>query len=457
MGAARQKSAELPSLCVDVVDKGTRPRSTALACVIETNLTFTMDSLESYFFADWEPILYDALLVAAAVEFCDRTQRRPAFGWGREIELSVPVHNCDAWNRKEVNSALHEALNFLTGDRWQITFRPRKKAQDQPHQHQFPLLGEVSAVIPFSDGLDSRAVAGLMASTLGKKLVRIRLGHGRTQERQPFTAVPFKVRGGEHAFVETSARSRGFKFALIAGIAAHFSKASHIIVPESGQGALGPALLPVGQAYEDYRSHPLFAQRMERFLAALLGEQVTFQFPRLWHTKGETLAEFVQVCGNDASWASTWSCWQQARQVSVGGKKRQCGVCAACMLRRLSIHAAGLTEAENTYVWEDLSASIFEDGAAKAFEKRKITGAMREYAIAGALHLDHLASLVDSPTSRDVLSLNAFQLSQVCRLEPAEAGKRLQRLLKQHETEWKRFMRSLGTNSFVSNWAIHGL
>ena len=41
-------------------------------------------------------------------------------------------------------------------------------------------------------------------------------------------------------------------------------------MPESGQGALGPALAPVGQAYADYRNHPLFTGRMEKFLFALL-------------------------------------------------------------------------------------------------------------------------------------------------------------------------------------------
>ncbi len=35
---------------------------------------------------------------------------------------------------------------------------------------------------------------------------------------------------------------------------------------------------------------------------------------------------------------------QSARQVSVNGHKRQCGICAACMLRRQSVHASDLSE-----------------------------------------------------------------------------------------------------------------
>jgi len=125
------------------------------------------------------------------------------------------------------------------------------------------------------------------------------------------------------------------------------------------------------------------------------------------------------------------------------------------MLRRLSVHAAGLAEPKATYVWEDLGAPTFEAGAAAAFDRKKITHAMREYAIAGALHFDHLAGLVHSPANAEVHSLNALQLSQSCKLPLMEARTRLHRLLTQHETEWKDFMHSLGPNSFVANWAIH--
>lgn len=455
MGALKQSAARLPSIRVDVVEADATTRTSSLPCVIDQNLKFSTESMESYFFAQWEPVAYDALLVAAAVEYCDRTQRRPALAWGREIELCIPVHDPDRWNHKTVAETLHQMLDFLTGDRWQISFRPRKQPLTPPRQGQFRLSGNASAVIPFSDGLDSRAVAGLMARSLGDKLIRIHLGHTLSHPRQPFTAVPYKVLSRQRDFVESSARSRGFKFALIAGVAAYFANAGQIIVPESGQGALGPALLPVGQAYEDYRSHPLFTNRMEQFLAALLGLRATFQFPRLWQTKGETLSRFVNECDDGSSWAETWSCWQQSRHVSVENKKRQCGICAACMLRRLSVHAAGLAEPKATYVWEELGAPTFESGAAAAFDRKKITCAMREYAIAGALHFDHLARLVHSPANAEVLSLNALQLSQSCKLPLTEARTRLHRLLTQHETEWKDFMHSLGPKSFVANWAIH--
>jgi hypothetical protein len=452
--------AELPSIEVDVVEPRARARDGRLRCEIGTNLKFNTAKMESYFFAEWKPVLYDALLVAAAVEFCDKTKRRPVRTWARHIDLRIPVHEPDRWSQPDVTSALHETLNFLTGDEWRITFYGRRRAEAAPRQGQMCLQGDVSAVIPFSEGLDSCAVAGIMGQTLGDRLVRVRLGtkpfdggrHARL--RQPFTSVPYDVQRGENPFVESSARSRGFKFALISGLAAFLANAGQVIVPESAQGALGPTLVPVGQAYVDYRSHPLFTEKMEMLLFVLLGYRVKYVFPRLWHTKGETLRQYIDECEEGQSaWASTWSCWQQNRQVPVDHKKRQCGICAACMLRRLSVHAAGLAEPKTTYVWEDLCAENFSAGAAASFDPGKITRAMREYAIAGTLHLDHLAMMRQSPANARTLALSAFQLGRACDLPEAEARTRLDRVLGQHEAEWKNFMGFLGQSSFVADWA----
>ena len=68
----------------------------------------------------------------------------------------------------------------------------------------------LEAVLPFSNGLDSKAVAGLMMRSMGDRLVRIRLGSRlRSKEvlavgREPFTSVPYQVKPGGRPFVESS-------------------------------------------------------------------------------------------------------------------------------------------------------------------------------------------------------------------------------------------------------------
>ena len=448
-------TSSLPEHRVDVVEAGACVQPHWIGCEIGKNLQFDTESLEAYCLADRDARVYDAFVVAAAVEFCDRTKARPSTGWGRELTLRVPVHDPGHWSSSAVSRTLHDALTFLTGDRWRVSFVGRKMRVPSLSQGKFDFPDDPCAVMPFSDGLDSYVVAKLTERRLGHRLIRVRLGskpqrQDRTQV--PFASVPYSVHSDKPRLIETSVRSRGFKFALISAIAAYLSQAQQIIVPESGQGVVGPALVPVGQIYEDYRCHPRFTGYMETFVLALFGHKVRYAYPRLWCTKGETLAEFLGRYPGDMGWKDTRSCWQQQRQVSVSGRFRQCGICAACLLRRMSIHAVGSSEDTETYVWENLSAVRFEEGAAPAFKNKQPKGALYEYAIAGTRHLDDLANLLGSGTDQTSLDQQSFWLSRSLKIPEEETRARLERLLGQHKEEWKNFIESLGPKSFVTQW-----
>ena len=242
MKNTRERQDLMPSIHVDVVEPGVRPRRNWVPCVIGQNLRFDTRGLESYCLATWEPIVYDAFVVAAAVQFCDHTKARRATGWSRDITLRVAVHDPVRWSSSSVLGTLHEALNFLTGDRWTVSFAGRKEPVPKPRQGQFNIPDGARMVIPFSEGLDSLIVLGLMEREYGDRAIPVRVGstslnRARYQNlSHPFVSVPYHVRPSERRFVETSARSRGFKFAFLSGTAAYLSDASQIIVPESGQG-----------------------------------------------------------------------------------------------------------------------------------------------------------------------------------------------------------------------------
>ena len=453
MNGTKKGMSSVPRARVAIVEEGGCAPPGWLQCEIGRDIEFDTAGLASYCFANPDPLIFDAFVLAAAIDFCDRVVRRPSLGWGRVFEVSLPVHDPDRWSTP-MSEQLVAAVSFLTGDHWHFEFHSRHAVADVHAQGNFEIPDRSAVVLPFSEGLDSRMVAALLEHDRGRKLVRVRLGSSNAQrargatQRIPFAVVPYRVRPKELPVIESSARSRGFKFTMLSGIAAHLSKASEIAIPESGQGALGPALVPVGQAYEDFRNHPRFASKMAAVLTALFGSRMYFTFPRLWHTKGETLREYARLTG--VTWSDTRSCWQQSRQVSLGHRRRQCGCCAACMLRRLSVHAAELVEDPKTYVWENLRARTFEEGAAAGFVS--ITQAHREYAIAGTLHLDHMAALSDAPVHSEFLKRAASQLASVLGLGAQDAEDRLYRLLKQHNVEWQSFVESLGAESFVTKW-----
>ena len=451
-----------PEHRVDVVEEKGSARNDRIRCAIGEHLSFDTEGIETYCVARWNATAYDACVIGAAVQFCDHTKRRSATDWGRDIALRVPVHDPDLWRSANVSGALHDALSFLTGDQWRIDFARRKKDFAPPRQQPFDFPSSC-VVMPFSDGLDSHLAAGLLQRKYGDALVRVRLGSKSSPGGQPptsspraFAGMPWRVSYGKSGSVETSARSRGFRFALLSGTAAFLCNSRRVVLPESGQGALGPSLVPVGQAYTDVRNHPLFTAKMERLVWALFAHEVHYEYPHLWCTKGQTLSAFLESCPDDADWMGTRSCWQGARQVSVSGNLRQCGICAACLLRRMSVHAAGRCEAPETYVWEDLSATRFEDGAAQAFTNRKPRGALHEYAIAGVLHLDHLANLRQSPASAAAIKRQAFLLSRSPGLDEQHTQRNLEDMLRRHEEEWRDFVDSLGPCSFVAQWIARG-
>lgn len=428
---------------IEVAERGKRKRKSR-SLKLGKNVKFSTEALETFAFKNWEPVIYDAMVVAASVECADKIFKRPA-DWTRRLYLQVPVNDVDLWMSPQVRETLRDAIEFLTGDHWEIGFRKLEKIEEPQSQSFLQLKNPTDSVVPFSDGMDSHAVAGIMCRE-GKKPVRVRMKpkSNNRPKKQTFVTVPYSVRTGNS--LETSARSRGFKFAMMSAVAAYLTDVEKVIVPESGQEAIGSALLTVGQRYPDYRSSPLFTKRMEFFLRALFGRTFTFEFPRIWNTKSETLREFAALT-KATSWKRTRSCWRDSRWVSVGGKQRQCGVCAACMLRRVSVHAAGLSEDPDAYVCTDMEAPTLEQAVALGFSKSE--GAFREYAIAGVLHMDHLSGLAGERLSR-LVRRHAVFLEKA--LEDSEAERKLGRLLSRHADEWKEYKKSLGTSSFVRKW-----
>lgn len=443
-----------PAFSVDVVEPGVALRSGASAARLGEVIELDTEGLENYFFADWSPNLIDLLVVAGAAEYCDAVKRRLLHHWSRDFDLRVAVHDPALWNSEAVKTALQDALGFLTGDVWRFTFVSRRKAVERRNA-TLDLAGGVTTIMPYSDGLDSRAVHALVAASEGAAgLVRVRLGAGGVDQprskkkRQPFTVVPYRVNSSER--VESSARSRGFKFAAVTGIAAVLAQVERIVVTESGQGAFGPMLAVSGQIYPDYRVHPTFSRRMERLLLALTGRAVRYEYPRLFSTKGETLRA-ANALAKPPTWNDTRSCWQQSRQTGVSGKRRQCGVCAACMLRRVSMMSAGIEEPTSAYVWERLSAEQYEDGVVDGFVR--LTPALRDYAVAGVLHMDHLADLVESPLHARQLRRAARDAAEALGEDSVQVEEQLRSMLDRHAEEWRAFRKALGSSSFVSQLA----
>ena len=219
--------------------------------------------------------------------------------------------------------------------------------------------------MPYSDGLDSFAAARLIAKTNpATPLILVTTGKRKLHGADPSdverslyrVSIPFQLAENQTTRLrESSYRSRAFVWNH--GWSSRSSpRAERILSAESGQGSLGPWLMPVGNEAPDVRLHPGFTHRLDHLLHLILDSQFQHEHPHLWKTKGETLTELDQS-GQSRHWWHTSSCARDARHVLLNGKSVQCGVCAGCLLRRQSLFTAGLDEHQDRYLWSDLHAS----------------------------------------------------------------------------------------------------
>lgn len=447
--------SEARTFKVDVVHDVKSVRRSRVACVINREIQFLPDALDTYRSKEWSPLTYDVMLLAAIVEFCDRSKPRGTIQWERAFHVRLPVHDVRRWMRRGVQAELRIALNILTGDAWSFEFVATDVPQSAPLQSSLVFPTESDTVVPYSDGLDSRAVAAVIESERPGRTIPVRVGTKKPKRSElprkvrAFAHLPFKVTPVDPKHAESSGRSRGFKFAILSGLAAYLTGAKNIIVPESGQGSLGPVLACVRQIHPDRRTHPQFTKKMERLFQLIFERSFSFEHPALWLTKGESLRRYRTVEPYEQIWKTTRSCWQDARTTTVHNVVRQCGICAACMLRRTSLHAAGYKEPADNYVCSNLAANNYENANAG-----KITKRQRDYAIAGVLHMDHLADLARLDRGRAAINREASLIARSLGGSVCNYERSIQRLLEAHRDEWFAFVRSFGDQSFLRQWAV---
>lgn len=311
------------------------------------------------------PVAVDLLNLATAVYSADVcTQRVTAFDrWTREFRLFVPVAQPEVW--QAASPHLSRMLGFLSGDRWQVEFRPlvapippvvkRKRAKPP---------GRPSAVSLFSGGLDS--FVGVLDLLEAGHTVGM-VGHystGPTSQAQDAVskalAGDYENRASFHRFYvrpprlggstpEPSTRSRSILFlALGTLVASAFGEPLPLYVPENGLISLNVPLTPTRTGTLSTRTtHPHFIG-LFRELLRLVGIGSAVETPYRFHTKGEMLAAARNPAVLRAVARRTLSCSHpdvgRYHRVAPG---QHCGYCVPCIIRRASMAHVGEDRAED--------------------------------------------------------------------------------------------------------------
>lgn len=406
-------------------------------CVLGQHIKLAPKALGGFLLREIPARAEDLLVLAGAVAYVDRlVTRHHATCWERDLHLSAPVRDFDFWNASDVRAELEALLEMVTGDSWRLEFRSGRDALSVDPQGALPLMDSPPLVIPYSNGLDSFAVARLHAQA-GQHVVRVSTGRiGDTEKKTDdaraamtrWVSMPISLPNAGQPLREQSYRSRGFLFGAVAATAAGLMGGAEIIVPESGQGTFGPSLTVVGHEHPDVRMSPIFTSAMGHFVSRVFESTIQFVHPRIWCTKGETLEALRQANLSDG-WEKTVSCSRKPRQNIGGAKARHCGVCANCLLRRQSLLRSGLTEFAEDYIWPDLSLDPhWTNGSSRAPAKGDV-----QQAISAALAMRDFAEVnPQSPLAMREAASMAAALGQSN--DAAISG--MHSVIKKHREEW---------------------
>jgi 7-cyano-7-deazaguanine synthase in queuosine biosynthesis len=304
-------------------------------------------------------IAIDLLYLAMAVYTADlRIPRRFAEDrWAREIALYVPVGNLATWTAS--TPQLVKTLNYLTGDRWQLHVRERRRPY--PGKATVSSL-QCDSLSLFSGGLDSLAgaidllAAGQhvalighhgagMANAVQERVLKILEQNYKDKiARLMLYAQPpkRKLKDGE-----PSMRSRSFLFlALGVASATALTRSLPLVIAENGLISLNVPLTParIGSA-STRTTHPHFIDLYRRTLEKL-GIDVPLVLPYRFKTKGEMLAEAKDQDVLKQTAALTMSCsHSEAGRYQGFTPGNHCGYCVPCIIRRAAMEHAGLSDA----------------------------------------------------------------------------------------------------------------
>ena len=327
-------------------------------------------SLMDFFWSVPSSRQIDLLRIAMAVYVIDRLVRRKknaGHRWPRCLQAQIGVLEPNFWNSDEIREALGDCLDFVSGDSWDVSFNANSTPIEVDQQRLLPLSDDPPLLCLYSGGLDSAAgLSSRIVECPGRPVIPVTVWHQPRQKKlicekqypmlkerfgvllTPVVAKAAMIWSSElrKTKEERSQRSRSFLFAAVGAVAAAMSGSSTVEVYESGIGAINLPLMAGMVGSQATRScHPEFFRRMSRLCTLVTGREIRFHLPFYDQTKGQVVKRLAELGLQDLA-RSTVSCVHYPLRES--GHK-QCGVCAACLFRRLSMSVAGIGEPRGIY------------------------------------------------------------------------------------------------------------
>lgn len=299
---------------------------------------------------------WDFLSIALAVYGADRFIPRGTSpdGWTRVIALEMEVVEPEPWSAQA--APLADALRFLTGDIWHVSFR----AGGQRPPDFLRSVTDRDCACLFSGGLDS-LIGAVDLTAAGRRPILVSQASPKEGSIQRNLAT--RIGLGQHRFegrvteravspYEPSSRSRSVVFFAYGALAAP-GLGGELFVPENGLISINPPLTRrrVG-SLSTRTTHPHFVSSIQTVFDSV-GLGVMMVNPYRCKTKGEMLDEcadplIAEIC------AASYSCGKGKRL------NKHCGRCVPCLIRRAAFTRACIPDA-TVYAADNLATHAHYD------------------------------------------------------------------------------------------------
>ncbi len=341
------------------------------------NAILTLTELQQHLPAPLSPLARDFVDVATGIFLADITVPRGRNEqWVRDIELCLVVRELDFW---QANAGLLIGLvQRLTGDNFTLAFLPRTDETEEPAVDEHPANFEPDCVSLLSGGVDSLAGAAMLLEARRRPHLILHYS-GNPTVRQAQDSVVTMLRNNwpashvtsvvyaapdtsrdealsfpEPECREDSRRVRSLLFMVLAAVSAATAGLEEIYLPENG---ILTAALPLTRArigsFSTRSTDPGVIAQFNR-LCEQAGWSCRVQNPFIYQTKAELIRDFLRPVLSPLDIQKAVSCWM------TGRKHRQCGGCIPCLLRRLSMLAAGLPD--EAYMMDILGDPLVHSG-----------------------------------------------------------------------------------------------
>lgn len=315
----------------------------------------------------------DLMLLAACVTAADTRISRyneGQDGWRREIALHLPVSDPDLWSGQAY--LLKRMLDFLSGDRWTLSFHPRPSRMGRLAPSMALCSVDCDTVCLFSGGLDSFiGVIDLLEE--GAKPVLTSQYDPTNSAYQTATVEHLKRRFGAslpprvgvnltfptdllQAGSDNNLRARSFLFfAHAALVASAIPGGAEVKVPENGFISLNVPLDPLRLgSFSTRTTHPFYLARWNELLGGI-GLPVQLTNPYQYATKGEMVRSCADPAFLGTAAVDTMSCSSPTKMRWQGQAPMHCGYCMPCLIRRGSL-LAGMGSDPTSYFLSTLNA-----------------------------------------------------------------------------------------------------